>query len=175
MRSIGRPDVDPCKTRDELIADDENQAFGEAVVAGWEELCEHLRSPAVTAAEALKVFHGELYDQDLVALRQTFQDHAKDGKPLTAGRIGYWLRSIKDTVFGDPGKKLVRSEDAHSKVSRWGVRDASIPTANPTQPTTTQQSGRPSDNCSAGDAGDAGDDLLYPHAQENLFLHRQMS
>lgn len=115
---------DPCATRDELSADDETEAFGIAVVAGWEKICLDLKKPAITAAAAVAAMTS---NKEYVDLRQTFLDHANDGGPLNSKRIGNWIRDIKDRVFDLDGrrKKLVRVyQDSTDKAVRWGVRNA---------------------------------------------------
>jgi hypothetical protein len=102
--------IDPCQTRRQLVANDEEANKRKALVEGWESLCGDRK---LTIAQALS----EIDMPGNGTLREVFIGWSKDGKLPSAMTVGKQLSKLRGRPVG--GKCLDKTSSA---VAEWFVK-----------------------------------------------------
>ena len=107
--------IDPCQTRRQLVANDEEANKRKALVEGWESLCQSRMRTHLTVAQALDAL--ALDDSEHCAIREVFISWSKDGKLPSAMTVGKQLGKLRGRPVG--GKCLDKTSSA---VAEWFVK-----------------------------------------------------
>ena len=84
--------IDPCETRKQLVADDEEANTLKALMRGWQSLCGIRNETAMTAAAALKAIDlAPSGNAELQALRDVFMSWSNDDRLPSAKTVGKQL------------------------------------------------------------------------------------
>ncbi len=100
---------DPCESRKELIANDEETAERKALIEGWEALCRLNAVSFLTVAEAREGVekHATQANPEVMALREFFMNWSRDGKLPSAKAVGKRIAKYRDRNCG--GKRFRRT------------------------------------------------------------------
>ncbi len=112
--------ADPCRSAQELTADDPVRVEHVAVMQAWQKVFER---ESVTVHELVETVDPLEKGEYVEALRAALVEVAGDrGGHVNAKRLGYWLRSRVDRKV--EGLQIVRKGGGHGGVVRWAVLPA---------------------------------------------------
>ena len=112
--------VDPCESRKELIASDEETNTSRALIAGWKALCEAEGKTSLSSAAAVEIIDADKGRH--AALKAILASWSKDGKLPSPQSIGNRLNKIRGRNID--GQMLDHSYS--SGIREWFVRPACV-------------------------------------------------
>jgi hypothetical protein len=113
-------DVDPCATRREMVADDDETNANKALVENWPGLCETVEKTALTASQAIAVL--DQFPERNQTVREVFLGWSKDGKLPASRTVGAKLKGLKGRNIN--GKAFQCKESAYRE---WYVKAVPAP------------------------------------------------